>query len=236
LDDIDTSDDAKDFLDSSLQFNVEHWISTPELVDHKFLRYGRCPKTLLDTAFDVAPTLEEEAVQDGAAKDETTKGLAVEGVAVEGVVADKHQRNSDGGTEKAGARERKRRRAEKETAKDPKGVEKDQDQDQDQEEYNVQTTRDEIRRFKQNRRAWQVQLQADLERIRMAQAKMQQDEEEFRDVLGSVFDEVNTCSSSSSSGSTDDHSSSSSSGNRDNKQNDDNDPSSSPSSPAPSLS
>jgi hypothetical protein len=32
--------------------------------------------------------------------------------------------------------------------------------------------------------------------IRMAQAKMQQDEEEFRDVLGSVFDEVNTCSSS----------------------------------------
>lgn len=244
LDVIDASEDAKDFVASSLQFNAVDRIAMPELVDHEFLHCGFCPKNLPDTAFDIAPTLENEAMVEEAFK----------GVALEGMEAEKHLRCSENSGEYSRTGKRKRR-AGKKAVRGSKGDEKQggpkdehldtrcmsnnkgkevfhgfrayvttiiatapaQDslsrthkkhgQDQDQEVYKSQTLRDEIRRFKQGRRAQRFQWEADLQRVMMGQAKMQQAEEELQDVLGSEFDEVNTSSSSSSSssGSNDNH-------------------------------
>ncbi|KAK5827168.1 kinase-like domain-containing protein [Linnemannia elongata] len=58
LDGVAPSSDAKNLLARTLAINVHERIDLPALAVHMFLRYGFCPKSLPDTAFNVAPVFD----------------------------------------------------------------------------------------------------------------------------------------------------------------------------------
>ncbi|KAF9117812.1 hypothetical protein BGX30_005048 [Mortierella sp. GBA39] len=88
LDGVAPSDDAKDLLYHTLRIDADHRISVHELVKHKFLCRGFCPKSLPDTAFDEAPVFGNSSVE-------------------------KHARTSENNGEGLEEWKRKKRRAEK---------------------------------------------------------------------------------------------------------------------------
>ncbi|KAG0045468.1 hypothetical protein BGZ89_005601 [Linnemannia elongata] len=78
LEGVAPSEDAKNLLVRTLAVNVRQRIELPELVVHKFLRYGFCPESLPDTAFDVAPvfdTTTEKRVRSSQGNGEETEAL-----------------------------------------------------------------------------------------------------------------------------------------------------------------
>ncbi|KAG0050436.1 hypothetical protein BGZ90_007052 [Linnemannia elongata] len=92
LEDVAPFSEAKNLLARTLAISVHGRMELPEVAVHKFLRNGFCPKSLPETAFDVAPVF-----------DTTTE---------------KRARSSQGHGEKTEAVKRRRKRAERAAVKD----------------------------------------------------------------------------------------------------------------------